>query len=128
MKLIKVLANGGSTTSSAYCSFPYRYYTKFNDFTTEVYNSSVKFTGMGHGARNSLHAALFSANYLHPEIDLVIFWEFTINDYGYNPLLGEHLAEKEQSMFLAWFLEVERLRPLNPPKLILFGVFVEVTV
>ena len=115
---IKVLANGGSTTSGAYCSFPYRYYTKFNDFTTEVYNSSVKFTGMGHGARNSLHTALFSANFLPPEIDL-IFWEFAINDYGYNPLLGEHLAEKERSMFLAWLLEVERLRPLNPPKVIL---------
>ena len=117
-----ICANGGSATAGGgHIKFEHRYYTKLVNYIRELRlnaaGGEVRVIERGHGARNSLHSAVFAPNFFPQNTDLFL-WEFAINDYGYH-IRNESIIEQERSMLIAWLREVEQMRPQNPPKVVL---------
>ena len=135
---ITICANGGSVTAGAHIKAESdRYYSKLANYISELNlnaaGGAVRMIGRGHGTRNSLHSAVFAPNFFPQNTDLFL-WEFSINDgqHGYNnnkrinrrdskalKFPNEIIIEQERSIFIAWLREVEKMRPTNPPKVIL---------
>jgi hypothetical protein len=117
---IKICASGGSSTAGGgHIQLIDRYFGNFGHYVRKLQiNASGPITliDRGHGTRSSLHTAVFAPNFLPHETDL-LFWEFAINDYGYN-LPEEFRVQQERSVFIAWLREVEKMSP-RPPKVIL---------
>ena len=120
--IIHICANGGSVTAGGGNVLDgRRYYRKFMQYIWQVKvnarGADMSLTQQGHGARHSLHSAVFAPNFIPPKTDLLL-WEFSINDYGYH-IPQETIVEQERSMLLAWLREVETLRQQRPPMVIL---------
>lgn len=122
---VVICANGGSSTAGGGGVVQRkRYFARLADYLTVIKKSMttsqpqgvVHAIDRGHGARHSLHTAVFSSNFIPANVDLLL-WEFAINDYGYH-IPDETRVIQERSIFLAWLQEVEKIKP-KPPKVIL---------
>lgn len=89
-----------------------RYYSQFfkyvhhlTGFTHAPEETTFNIHEMAHGARGSLHSAVFAHNFIPPNTD-IIMWEFSINDYSFS---GDD--NDIRSVLLGWLREVERLEP-----------------
>ncbi|KAL7555124.1 hypothetical protein ACHAWF_018759 [Thalassiosira exigua] len=110
---VTICANGGSATAGGgripkLERFHRRFAAHLERLSPDL---SIDVVDRGHGTRGTLHSAVFAANFLPPDADL-IFWEFSINDSDYE-------ASEQRSALIAWLTEASRLRPGDPPKVIL---------
>ncbi|CAJ1959819.1 unnamed protein product [Cylindrotheca closterium] len=122
-----IVASGGSTTCGAAKDQPAipqgeRYYSRLagylnalltdyqDDDSTRQQTATVQWIGQGHGARTSLHTAIFFDSFIPVDTDLLL-WEFSINDaidwFGGDP---ELFRKSLQSDLLVWLEEVSRMK------------------
>mmetsp|Transcript_1264 Transcript_1264/g.2526 ORF Transcript_1264/g.2526 Transcript_1264/m.2526 type:complete len:634 (+) Transcript_1264:92-1993(+) len=128
---VTIVASGGSTTCGAAKNQPAipqgeRYYSQFAGYLNALLSDdeegkdtprqTVQWIGQGHGARTSLHTAIFFDSFIPVDSDLLL-WEFSINDaidWFQDP---EVFRQSLQSDLMVWLEEVSRMK--RPAKVIL---------
>mmetsp|Transcript_17592 Transcript_17592/g.38094 ORF Transcript_17592/g.38094 Transcript_17592/m.38094 type:complete len:578 (+) Transcript_17592:58-1791(+) len=117
---VNICINGGSTSAGGghivsedrYYSQFFKYIHHLIGFNNPTAETTFDIQERSHGARGSLHSAVFAHNFIPQNTDILI-WEFAINDSACS---GD--GNDQRSVLIGWLREIEKIQA-HPPKVIL---------